>query len=94
MASRRFDFKKRWRSVCRIVFNNSCRSSELNAVSDAGDRANYAFADGHVQLLNANDIRCDTGECWWSVNPALVLEEEHGPFALRGGSVAAFCRPR
>ena len=31
-------------------------------------KANYAFADGHVQLLNANDIRCDTGECWWSVN--------------------------
>jgi hypothetical protein len=19
-------------------------------------------------LLNANEIRCDTGECWWSVN--------------------------
>jgi prepilin-type processing-associated H-X9-DG protein len=31
-------------------------------------KANYAFADGHVQLLNANEIRCDTGECWWSVN--------------------------
>jgi prepilin-type processing-associated H-X9-DG protein len=30
--------------------------------------ANYAFADGHVQLLNTNEIRCDTGECWWSVN--------------------------
>jgi prepilin-type processing-associated H-X9-DG protein/prepilin-type N-terminal cleavage/methylation domain-containing protein len=31
-------------------------------------KANYAFADGHVQLYNANDIRCDTGECWWSIN--------------------------
>jgi len=31
-------------------------------------KANYAFADGHVQLLNANEIRCDKGECWWSVN--------------------------
>jgi prepilin-type processing-associated H-X9-DG protein/prepilin-type N-terminal cleavage/methylation domain-containing protein len=31
-------------------------------------KANYAFADGHVDLLNANDIRCDTNECWWSVN--------------------------
>jgi hypothetical protein len=19
-------------------------------------------------LLNANEIRCDAGECWWSVN--------------------------
>lgn len=31
-------------------------------------KANYAFADGHVDLLNANEIRCDTGECWWSIN--------------------------
>jgi len=31
-------------------------------------KANYAFADGHVQLLNPNEIRCDTLECWWSVN--------------------------
>jgi prepilin-type processing-associated H-X9-DG protein/prepilin-type N-terminal cleavage/methylation domain-containing protein len=31
-------------------------------------KANYAFADGHVDLLNANDIRCDTNECWWSIN--------------------------
>jgi len=21
-----------------------------------------------VQLLNANEIRCDNQECWWSVN--------------------------
>jgi prepilin-type processing-associated H-X9-DG protein/prepilin-type N-terminal cleavage/methylation domain-containing protein len=31
-------------------------------------KANYAFADGHVVLLNANEIRCDAGECWWSLN--------------------------
>ncbi|HEY3855746.1 MAG TPA: type II secretion system protein [Verrucomicrobiae bacterium] len=31
-------------------------------------KADYAFADGSVQLLNANDIRCDLGECWWSIN--------------------------
>jgi prepilin-type processing-associated H-X9-DG protein/prepilin-type N-terminal cleavage/methylation domain-containing protein len=31
-------------------------------------KANYAFADGSVQLLNANEIRCDAGECWWSIN--------------------------
>jgi prepilin-type N-terminal cleavage/methylation domain-containing protein/prepilin-type processing-associated H-X9-DG protein len=31
-------------------------------------KANYAFADGDVRLLNANEIRCDAGECWWSIN--------------------------
>jgi prepilin-type N-terminal cleavage/methylation domain-containing protein/prepilin-type processing-associated H-X9-DG protein len=30
-------------------------------------KANYVFADGHAQLLEANAIRCDTGECWWSL---------------------------
>jgi len=30
-------------------------------------KANYAFADGHVAAWNANKIRCDTGECWWSL---------------------------
>lgn len=30
-------------------------------------RANYVFADGHLSLYNANDIRCDEGECWWSL---------------------------
>lgn len=29
-------------------------------------KANYAFGDGHVQTLDANAIRCDTEECWWS----------------------------
>jgi prepilin-type processing-associated H-X9-DG protein/prepilin-type N-terminal cleavage/methylation domain-containing protein len=31
-------------------------------------KANYAFADGHVQLLNANEIPCSLEECWWSIN--------------------------
>jgi prepilin-type N-terminal cleavage/methylation domain-containing protein/prepilin-type processing-associated H-X9-DG protein len=31
-------------------------------------KANYVFADGDVQLLNANQIRCDNEECWWSIN--------------------------
>ena len=31
------------------------------------DRSNYAFADGHVETLDADDIPCDTDECWWSV---------------------------
>ena len=30
-------------------------------------RANYGFADGHTQTLNANDIPCNTTECWWSM---------------------------
>jgi prepilin-type N-terminal cleavage/methylation domain-containing protein/prepilin-type processing-associated H-X9-DG protein len=40
-------------------------------------KANYAFADGHLQLLNANDIRCDTGECGWSVD--LSYHQTTGP---------------
>ena len=32
-----------------------------------GGKANYVFADGHRGLYNANDIRCDAGECWWSL---------------------------
>jgi prepilin-type processing-associated H-X9-DG protein/prepilin-type N-terminal cleavage/methylation domain-containing protein len=28
--------------------------------------ANYVFADGHAQRYNANDLRCDEVECWWS----------------------------
>jgi prepilin-type processing-associated H-X9-DG protein len=31
--------------------------------------ANYAFADGHVDLLDPNRIRCNTLECWWSIMP-------------------------
>jgi len=30
-------------------------------------KANYVFADGHTGLYNANDIRCDEVECWWSL---------------------------
>jgi prepilin-type processing-associated H-X9-DG protein/prepilin-type N-terminal cleavage/methylation domain-containing protein len=30
-------------------------------------KANYAFADGHVWHYDANDLRCDQQECWWSV---------------------------
>ncbi len=33
-------------------------------------RANYAFADGHVEALSPNDIPCNTKECWWSINIA------------------------
>ncbi len=33
-------------------------------------KANYAFADGDVRLLNANEIRCDLEECWWSISLA------------------------
>jgi prepilin-type processing-associated H-X9-DG protein/prepilin-type N-terminal cleavage/methylation domain-containing protein len=31
------------------------------------EKANYAFADGHVAAFNANKLRCDTSECWWSL---------------------------
>jgi len=27
--------------------------------------ANYLFADGHVESLDAKDIPCTTDECWW-----------------------------
>jgi prepilin-type N-terminal cleavage/methylation domain-containing protein/prepilin-type processing-associated H-X9-DG protein len=30
-------------------------------------RANYVFADGHMGRYDANDIRCDESECWWSL---------------------------
>jgi prepilin-type processing-associated H-X9-DG protein/prepilin-type N-terminal cleavage/methylation domain-containing protein len=40
-------------------------------------KANYAFADGHVQLLNANQIRCDRNECWWSIN--LLYHQTQSP---------------
>ncbi len=32
-----------------------------------GKKANYAFADAHVEVIDGNDIRCDRDECWWSV---------------------------
>jgi prepilin-type N-terminal cleavage/methylation domain-containing protein/prepilin-type processing-associated H-X9-DG protein len=30
-------------------------------------KANYVFADGHATAYNPNDLRCDEGECWWSL---------------------------
>ena len=30
-------------------------------------KANYAFADGHIGRYHANELRCDAGECWWSL---------------------------
>lgn len=30
------------------------------------NKANYVFADGHGATLSANDIPCNTEECWWS----------------------------
>ncbi|MBN1344695.1 MAG: prepilin-type N-terminal cleavage/methylation domain-containing protein [Phycisphaerae bacterium] len=33
------------------------------------DKANYAFADGHVTKLGANEIPCEEGACWWSIRP-------------------------
>jgi prepilin-type N-terminal cleavage/methylation domain-containing protein/prepilin-type processing-associated H-X9-DG protein len=30
-------------------------------------KANYVFADGHAGIYNANDLRCDREECWWSL---------------------------
>jgi len=43
--------------------------------------ANYAFADGHVERLNANAIRCDTGECWWSAQ--INYHSLQGALAMR-----------
>jgi prepilin-type N-terminal cleavage/methylation domain-containing protein/prepilin-type processing-associated H-X9-DG protein len=49
--------------------------------------ANYAFADGHVERLNANKIRCDEQECWWSVqinfHSTLVAAGQSGGVASR-----------
>jgi prepilin-type processing-associated H-X9-DG protein/prepilin-type N-terminal cleavage/methylation domain-containing protein len=32
-------------------------------------KANYVFADGHAATHDANDLRCDARECWWSLRP-------------------------
>jgi len=42
-------------------------------------KANYVFADGHAQACNANDLRCDQAECWWS----LQLNTHRGTAAFR-----------
>jgi len=45
-------------------------------------KANYAFADGHTDLLDANRIPCNTDQCWWSIRPdahriqAVTLRDE------------------
>jgi prepilin-type processing-associated H-X9-DG protein len=33
------------------------------------NKANYAFADGHVDLLDANRIPCNQDQCSWSIRP-------------------------
>lgn len=33
------------------------------------NKANYVFADGHVDLLDANRIPCSRNQCWWSITP-------------------------
>lgn len=30
-------------------------------------QANYAFADGHVETLHPDEIKCTENACWWSV---------------------------
>ncbi len=30
-------------------------------------KANYAWGDGHVFIHDPNDLRCDAGQCWWSL---------------------------
>jgi prepilin-type processing-associated H-X9-DG protein/prepilin-type N-terminal cleavage/methylation domain-containing protein len=40
-------------------------------------KANYAFADGHVQLLDPNQIPCNTTECWWSLS--LTYHQNQSP---------------
>ena len=45
---------------------------DRNVQGDAGavrhtGKANYAFTDGSVQVLNASDIPCTPEACWWSV---------------------------
>lgn len=45
---------------------------DRNVQGDAGavrheGRANYAFYDGSVRVLNASKIACTPDECWWSI---------------------------
>jgi prepilin-type processing-associated H-X9-DG protein len=63
-----------------------------------GGKANYIFADGHRGLYNANELRCDKGECWWSLQlrphnsaagAALVPGSWRGP----GGQPPTVCLP-
>jgi prepilin-type processing-associated H-X9-DG protein/prepilin-type N-terminal cleavage/methylation domain-containing protein len=43
------------------------------------ERANYAFADGHVSRLSANRIPCEVNKCWWSTWPGV-----HQPTGVAG----------
>jgi hypothetical protein len=47
-------------------------------------KANYVFADGHAGLYNANDIRCDEGECWWSLRLDAHARQMTAAFGGRG----------
>ena len=47
-------------------------------------RANYVFADGHAVAYNANEIRCDLDECWWSLNSHM-----HGDMAGPSAATSA-----
>jgi len=54
-------------SQCMAGFNRLV--DENYGCQRHGRKANYAFADGHVKKLSANDIPCDANECWWSFRP-------------------------
>jgi len=51
-----------------------------------GGKATYVFADGHGGLFSANDLRCDAGECWWSLR--LDAHAVKAGAAIRGGGGA------
>ncbi len=40
-----------------------------------GNGCNYGFADGSARKLNPNQIPCDRGACWWSVQRSPHAEE-------------------
>ena len=49
-------------------------------------KANYVFADGHAGRYNANDIRCDEGECWWSLRLDAHARRVAAAFRAGGGA--------
>jgi prepilin-type N-terminal cleavage/methylation domain-containing protein/prepilin-type processing-associated H-X9-DG protein len=49
-------------------------------------KANYVFADGHAGRYNANDIRCDEGECWWSLRLDAHARRVAAAIRARGGA--------
>lgn len=44
---------------------NRFTQQDPGAMRHAG-KSNYLFADGHVETLDPNHIRCDQDACWWS----------------------------